>query len=283
MKGESAGTALVIFGALHGNEPAGPLAMERIASRMTSGEIPLIHGELTMVPVANPGAYAGKERYLEQDLNRVFRRTHQPGSYEAALANELAPLIEGSDVFLDIHSTAAPGPTSVFIDFPTEENTRFAEALGMEYALIGWPALYANNPYGYDSYDTTRFAFENGKTGIIIECGQHTEPDTQRVAEESILRSLAHFSMIPADFAPQPRSNQTKRVRMVLLEYKQNGKDSFTKEWKHLEPIPAGTIIAKRATGQEIRAEADSLMLLPKLTAKAGQEWFYLGVEEMGS
>lgn len=274
------GTNLLIFGAVHGNEPAGPAAINSARARFDSGELTLLNGSITWVPIANPKAFTQDKRFVEEDLNRVFKGSAAPASYEAHLANELGMLIKSSDAFLDIHTTSAPGPTCVFIDFPTKENIVFANSLGMEYAITGWPSLYAANPFGQDSFDTTRYAYEQGKIGIIIECGQHREPTAIPIAEDSILRALGHFGMIDPKYAPAPFSNTTKTIHMSRLVYKDNDADALTKDWDHLEPIPKGTVIAMRADGEEIVAEEDSIMLLPKRGATARQEWFYIGEEK---
>lgn len=273
------GPNLLVFGALHGNEPAGTAAINQIREKFSTGELHLLKGSISWVPIANPEGTKQNKRFIEEDLNRVFKDTEGVGSYEAGLANELGMLIKDADVFLDIHTTAAPGPTCVFIDFPTEENISFAEALGMEYALTGWPKLYATNPRGLDSFDTTRYAFEHGKIGLIIECGQHQEPTAAPIAADAIHRALIHFGMIEVDLGPT-LANETITIRMNRLEYKEDDADTFTKVWNHLEPIPKNTLIATRASGEKIVATEDLIMLLPKHNATAGQEWFYLGAKE---
>jgi predicted deacylase len=271
------GTSLAIFGAIHGNEPAGSIAIQNIYDRFVSDDLVLKRGQVTFVPIANPKAYAENKRFVEEDLNRVFRDTENPQTYEQELANELGNYIKESEVFLDIHTTSAPGPTCVFIDFPTPENTAFAEAMGMEYAITGWPSVYAHNPNGLDSYDTTRYAYEQGKIGIIIECGQHEESGAIPIAERSILRALAHFEMIDlADLELGPITPQ-QTIIMEQIVYKEHNGDSFVKKWKHLEEVKEGAVLAIRADGKEIRAEKDLILLLPKHTAEAGQEWCYVG------
>ncbi len=278
-KSETSGTSLVIFGAIHGNEPAGTAAIRNICQKFDSGELKLTKGQVTFIPVANPKAYSENTRFIEEDLNRVFKDTEDPQSYEQTLANELGRYIKESDAFLDIHTTSAPGPTCVFIDFPTLENTAFAEAMGMEYAITGWPSVYAHNPNGLDSYDTTRYAYEHGKIGIIIECGQHEESNAVLIAERSIVRALAHFEMIDPTLITPISVIRQKTVAMERIIYKEHENDVLTKEWKHLEEVEAGTNIAIRENGDTLVAEKELVLLLPKHSAKAGQEWFYTGVK----
>jgi len=53
--------------------------------------------------------------------------------------------------------------------------------------------------------------------------------------------------------------------------------DSFNKEFKHLDNLKAGEVIAIRQSGEKIAADADCVMVLPKMKSDVGKEWFYLG------
>ncbi|MBI5645083.1 succinylglutamate desuccinylase/aspartoacylase family protein [Candidatus Kaiserbacteria bacterium] len=272
------GRRLLVFGAIHGNEPAGTQAIRRVMKKIEEGELPLVQGSVRLVPICNPKAYEQKARFFKENLNRVFRKTTTPSSYEAHLANGLCELMEReADIFLDLHSTHAPGPVTVFLDFPTAENELFAAALGATYALLGWPAVYEHNAHGFDSYDTTRYAHVLGIPGIIIECGQHDDPQTVVHAEAALIRTLAHAGIIDSPQEPLP---PPIRVRIKLLEKKIDAEDAFSQGWGHLDRIESGTEIATRANGERIVAQENCVILLPKHYAKAGDEWFYLGVIE---
>lgn len=271
------GTRLVVFGAIHGNETCGPEAIARVMKKIEQKEIALLKGSVCFVPVCNPKAYEARARMVEENLNRVFRKTDSPTSYEARLANELCALLdESADMQLDIHSTSAPGPISVFVDHPSPQNDAYARALGPEYILLDWPVVYANNPHGFESFCTSDYAHTIGIPGVTVECGQHDDPLTVDTAERAIIRALAFAGIVE----PLTESLTTPRkIRMKSLEKKLGANDAFTKQWAHLERISKDTVVAKRETGEELQALEDCIMLLPKHHAKAGEEWFYLGVE----
>lgn len=270
------GKRLVIFGAIHGNEHCGPKAMERIMTAIRAGSIQLIAGSVRFVPVCNPDAYARNVRYVEVNLNRVFTKTSEPQTYEARLANELCALLDTeADMLLDVHSTSAPGPFSVFIDYPSPEVDAFAQSLGPNYILLDWPAVYASNPHGFTSVCTSDYAHSVRIPSVTIECGQHDDPPTVDTAEMAILRAMAYAGVI--ERAPE-HFRKPARVRMKYVEKKMAESDMCTKRWEHLEAVPAGTVIAERADGTRITATEDSIVLLPKHHAKAGEEWFYVGV-----
>jgi len=268
------GPKLIVLGAVHGNEPKGTEAIMRICSDLETGRLLLLRGAVTFVPIANPEAYQANKRFLEEDLNRVFRKTEAPASYEAHIANELTTLVDQADVLLDMHTTSAPGPSCVFIDYPTDANKALASVVGAKYALLNWPELYEGDK-NFDSFDTTRYAYEAGKDGIIVETGQHEEPEAADRAYEVILRVLHHLGSTAE--APSILDTGFTPIRMTALYQKKHEDDRFMERWDHLEPIPKDTVIAVRADGTEISVSVDSVMLLPKHHALAGEEWFYVG------
>lgn len=279
-EGPQQGLGLLVFGAIHGDELCGPVAIERVMENIRSGEIPLLQGSVRFVPVCNPIAYSEKKRVLKENLNRIFRKTETPKSEEAKLANELCPLVDACDVLLDIHSSFVPAPSNVFVDYPTPENLAFAKALSSEFLIFDWPKVYENNPFAFDSYTTDRYAHEAGKVGLLAECGMHDDPIAIERAERYILRTLAHFGLIeqnePTDLSP------SRSVYMTEIFRRESKDDLFAKEWHHLEAVPAGTKLATRATGEAIVAERDCFIIFPKEYALPGGEWFYVAVEHTG-
>jgi predicted deacylase len=266
---------MVFFGAIHGNEHCGPEAMTRVMKRLEDDSLSLEMGSVRFVPICNPEAYAQNIRYTEENLNRVFKKDANARSYEAKRANELCALLdEYADMLVDIHSTSAPGPMSVFTDYPSVVVDSLARALGPEYILLDWPMVYANDPLGFPSSCTADYAHSIGIPSVTVECGQHLDPASIDTAERAILRALSYAGIL------KKRNEQfvePKRIRMKYLAKKESNDDVFDKEWTHLEPVPKGSVIAKRASGDIISAEEDLVMILPKLHAKAGEEWFYVG------
>jgi predicted deacylase len=273
------GPRLLVFGAIHGDEICGPKAIHHIMHKLKSGKLTLSRGSVRFVPVCNPEAYTRRQRYIEENLNRVFRKTKEPKSYEARLANELCLLMDEANVFLDIHSTRTSGETNAFVDYPTEANIAFAEALNVSCLILDWPAIYEGDGKQFGAYPTNWYAHECGMVETIIECGQHNDPKAARVAEEAILRTLLHFDMVSGVRVPKSL-RCPHRIRMTKLFVHEREGDRLTKEWRHLENVPAGSCVAERASGERICVEKDSVIILPKPNARQGEEWFYLGEVE---
>jgi predicted deacylase len=66
------GPALVVLGAVHGNEACGAHAIARAMDDLLHGRLTLARGRLTLVPVANPLAFGRNTREGERNLNRRF-------------------------------------------------------------------------------------------------------------------------------------------------------------------------------------------------------------------
>ncbi len=280
--GTKPGAKLLIFGAIHGDELCGPIAIRKIMDQITSGKLVIQEGSVTFVPVANPEAHANNVRVHKENLNRVFKKTEHPDSYEAKLANELCNMVDEHDVLLDIHSSFVPAPSNVFVDYQTPENLAFAKALNPEYLIFDWPAVYENNPFAFPAWTTDRYAHEAGKIGVLVECGKHDDPKALQLAEDAILRTLVHFKLVAPILGLSAPTQEPSPVYMNSIFQRDSEGDVFTKAWSHLDAIPAGTCIAERASGEKIIAEHDSYILFPKDYALPGGEWFYLGSSKWG-
>jgi predicted deacylase len=266
------GRKFLFFGAIHGDEGCGPAALRRLIGAVQEGTLALIGGELIVVPVANPRAYGSGLRMTEDNLNRVFTHWEEANTYEKRLANELVPLVEECDYFLDIHSTSSPSNPCVFVDYPDNESLEFARSLGISEAILGWPELYVQASDPIQAFDTMRLAHEKGKRALIIECGQHTDSRAPDVAYAAILNALRHFGFIQGHAGKAALS----AVRMRGMYIRKSARDSFARAWKHMDRFSAGEELAV-SDGAHILAPFDGVILLPKESAAIGTEWFYTG------
>ena len=196
---------VAVFGAVHGNEPCGLRAIERLYAEILADELVLTAGTLTLVH-GNPPASELQERHTRGgvDLNRQFDYrfvddipTHH-WTYEHCRALELRPLLESVDVVLDLHSTTAPAPAFA-IASPLPASLELAHALGLQYVTQGWesPGLLGDRVL---IAPLTR----RGLPGVSIECGQHAERPAVDVAYACLRRCLEYLGMIAARSAERP-------------------------------------------------------------------------------
>lgn len=271
------GPTILFLGAIHGNEACGPIAMRELMKEFESKKITLLKGRVIFVPISNPLAYGSKQRFVNKDLNRIFMKTLWPRTYEQRIANILCEIVDRSDVVVDLHSTQANGPPSLFIDFLTDNNKLLAQSTGITLAVTGWPELYQKNRF-LKSYDTSLYAHHNNKDCLLIECGQHRDLKAPLVAKKAIMSILKYYKMITAFGRPVSVNKALKLIRMSELYIKENEKDVFIKTFRHLQPLTKGQVIAQRSSGELIKAKDNMIMILPKNHALPGREWFYLGI-----
>ncbi len=274
--GAESGINVLILGAIHGNEIAGPKAISRLISEIESGKIKLLKGKLVLVPVCNVDANKKDVRSIDENLNRVITKHENPATYEQKLANKICPLIEDCDIMLDLHSTHCEGDVPfAFCDYPSVENQKLIDVLPVKYVLEGWPQIY-DGQGEINDFSTERYAHLCGNVGTTLECGYHKADDAGNVAYEAIINMLNKFGLVAT------KDSQTyEKTHILMKNYvikKREGK--LCKNFKHLDCIKKGELIARYDDGEELYALDDGFILLPNLCAEIGAEWYYFGVEK---
>lgn len=299
------GPRLIVLGAVHGDETCGTRAIERVVGEIDDGTIRLVAGHLTLIPVANPLAYAERRRTGDRNLNRKLVPTPTPREHEDHVANWLCPLLGEHEVLLDLHSFRSPGVPFVFLGPPDNAGAvePFAQAgreeaialrLGVGRAVDGWLATYAagserrrtlaatvpdakldtDPAYGIG---TTEYMRSVGGCGVTLECGQHDDPEAPEVAHRAITRTLAHLGLSDA---PDPAPMQgMQSLRLCEVVDKTNAADAFAKSWHSFDAVAAGERIGTRADGTPVVAPFAGMIVFPNSAAETGQEWFYLAKE----
>lgn len=296
------GPALIVTGAVHGNETCGSRAIERVAQEFDSGALVLERGSLTLVPITNPLAYQRGQRMGDRNLNRNLYPNALPQDYEDRIANVLCPLLAQHDVLLDLHSFHSRGEP--FVMLGPQDNTGalepFAHAaheealamcLGPRRIVDGWLNTYADGVkarmartsaadrasllstdprYGVG---TTEYMRSQGGYGVTLECGQHQDPAAPEVAWRAIRNTLAQLQLIDAS-APVPVAGP-QMLRLTQVIDKLHGEDRFTREWSSYDPVAAGDTIGIRHDGAPVLAHRDGFIVFPNPGALAGNEWFY--------
>jgi Succinylglutamate desuccinylase len=161
--------AVAIVGAVHGDEPCGPRAIERLrASVEPIAPVRLI--------VANERALAVDRRYIDEDLNRIFPGMGEADSHEGRLAARLREAVVGCTV-LSLHATQSTDRPFGLVDRITDELRPLLAALPLaavvETAPFSSGRLIDNSPV------------------IELECGlQHS----QQAAENAFWLSVAFLT-----------------------------------------------------------------------------------------
>jgi len=296
------GPRLLVLGAVHGNEVCGSRAIERILGEFERGELNLLCGQLTCVPITNPLAYHLKQRNGDRNLNRNLRPSDAPEDFEDEIANALCPLLEAHDVLLDLHSFQAGREPFAMLGPRDNAGTLepFAHAideqamvtrLGVRRIVEGWLDTYARGVKRRLAYPdaslraqmlstdpaygvgTTEYMRAHGGYAATLECGQHDDPQAPETAYRAIHNVLALLGLIDAP-VPEARS-KPEVLRLVEVIDRMHPDDKFVREWQSFDPVTADQQIGVRHDGSAVCAPADGFIVFPNFKAQPGNEWFY--------
>ena len=290
------GPSLVVLGAVHGNEVCGAHAIVRAIDDLTHGSLRLLRGRLTLVPVANPLAFAQATREGQRNLNRRFLPQPDPQDYEDRITHQLAPLLAQHEVLLDLHSFHTPGDPFAMVGPRNNSGARepfaraaeemaLARALGAQQVVEGWLEVYdrAARLRGElpddEGIGTNEYMRSQGGYAVTIECGQHEDPEAIDVATRAIHGALAHLELAHVP-APPRFAGPAARLKDVVL--RESPADRLAQDWHSFDAVQAGDVIAHRADGTPVAAPYDGCVLFPHPEAEVGQELFYLAEPDAG-
>jgi predicted deacylase len=278
------GPHVLVCALTHGNELCGAIALDFL---FRQGVRPL-HGKLTLA-FNNVAAYArfdpanpGASRLVDEDFNRVWDPAVLDGSrdsVELRRARALRPFVVAADYLFDIHSMQNKTPALMLCGM-----TQKARVLARSLGAPAWLVCDAGHAAGMRMRDHGTFSDEaNAKNALLIECGQHWESASARVAIDTTLRFLLHFGVItPAFAAPHldPGASVQAQTVVEVTEAVTIGTDafSFVQPWVGMEILPgAGTLIGHDGDA-EVRTPYDNcVLIMPSSRQRKGQTAVRLG------
>lgn len=297
-EGQEKGPLLIVFGAMHGNEPSGVKAMELMIKMLEVEPITnpafRFRGKLVGL-IGNVQAYAQDKRFIERDLNRQFtqenidRVSKTPIDQLKAEDLELRQLTEQVHaeiedykeatrlVFLDLHTTTAFG--GIFTITAKDEES---ERIGIElHAPVVKGLLGGIN--GTTLHYFTSANFDQDIAAVTFESGQHKEELSINRAVAAITNCLRTINCVEAEHVENQHdslliefSKKLPKIAQLIKVHPIKEGDCFEMMpgFKNFQHIQKGELLAKDKHG-EIRAEADGLILMP-LYQKQGEDGFFL-------
>jgi succinylglutamate desuccinylase len=297
--GSQKGPVIIATGAIHGNEPAGALALTQVVRELTDHKIPLngrfiaLHGNL---------AAAKKNcRFIHEDLNRLWTtprinklrarlQNHEPHQSSEDLEQEellthIEAILKDLDkpvTFLDLHTMSGQGQPFAALG-NTKANRALAKHLPMDQVLdIGKHIKGAMIGY----------FCEQGHTTFGIEAGQHSDPQSLKRHRAFLYMALDLLGLI--NIADCPFLNRDElladieshglqsRLFEIFYRHSISPADKFKMEpgFKNFQEVYKGQILARDRNG-EIPASEDAFMLLP-LYQGQGNDGFFLAKQVSG-
>lgn len=292
---------LLLFGGMHGNEPAGIRAIEMLFREL---ELEPIHNAEFVFSgsvlglIGNMRAWDAGQRFIDRDLNRIWKEETLERirnlDADSLLAEEkemkeildlIRPFVHNVQpteiVMMDIHTTSShSGIFSITSD--EEKSIRLARDL---HAPVVTGIL--------KGIQGTTIHFFNGQnmgistTALAFEAGQHDDRLSVARAYAGIVNALKSIGCV----RPQDVENKHDKIliefskdlpRVCRLLYKytilENAKFAVYPGFKSFDPVRKGQLIARDADG-DVYAEADGRILMP-LYQSQGEDGFFIVTDE---
>lgn len=278
------GPIVIFFGGIHGNEPAGVLALQKLFNELSAKDI---HG--TLIGIAgNLAALNSKQRFIDEDLNRMWTEdrvgnfdTENPQTQELREMHEIYKNIKWvfktknrPVYFIDFHTTSSI--TAPFITINDAIiNRRFSQhfpvpiVLGIEEYLNG-PLLSYINTKGYVS--------------LGFEAGQHDEETSiENAYSFAIITLLITGTLTKSEGDLKKHKDQLKPkdvepngfFQIAHLErLKKFESFSMKPGFKSFQPINKGELLALKDQ-RLVEAPKKGLLFMP-LYQKTGREGFFI-------
>jgi succinylglutamate desuccinylase len=188
------GIHIVFVGGLHGNESVGVESAIWFNNLIQSQNLQLHSGKITFI-LGNPQAYYSGERFIAQNMNRVFLNTFEE-NIESLRAKEIVEFLyhSGVDYLIDFHSVSI-GDLQILCYGRNPVNTPLLEGLKINQHFIvtekdipGTLALYCN---------------ELNIGAVAIECGNHNSTNALAIAKDTLITTLRKFNIIDDSFISQ--------------------------------------------------------------------------------
>ena len=287
--GAKPGPTVVFFGGIHGNEPAGVIALEKVFDELAKMDPDKLAGKVVAMKGNRP-ALAQKKRFLNQDLNRMWTEgsikeitekttealTSEEGELlqlgaklEKILQTQSAPLY-----FIDLHTTSSETRPFITVN-DALINRKFARLfkvptiLGIEEFLEGPLLSYIN---------------EKGYVCMGFESGSHE-------SEESVLNNISLIWLVLwhsgflTTLEPPIRKEHAEQLRRSSKGdrhfYEITHREVITEDdtfrmlpgFRNFQRIKKGRTLARNGN-KEIVADRNTLIFMP-LYQEQGEEGFF--------
>lgn len=264
------GKTVAILGGVHGDEQAGPQAIQEVLQEVASHQIPVEQGRLIIIE-GNPLAVEDHTRATTEDanLNREFKRltpkelAHFDAlTYEQKRAQELLPYLDMADASLDLHEFHQRAGTPFIIG---ESNTfAAARAIGTPYVAAGFSKT---EPGGSDGYMAA-----HGKPGLCFELG-YVGDTKENVARgvQAVQRFLGYNGLLEHTTAEPLYEEDPTFVRADTALHKLTDNFAYARRLSSFNSLRPGEMFA-RDGDKWYQAEPGDVIIFPNPNVPIGQE-----------
>ncbi len=283
----SEGPTIMVLGGLHGNEPAGIKAFERVLETLEKRNIPFngqIHGFR-----GNLRALSQEERFIEEDMNRQWYRYMRRKASASTVINiedsERESLIQTimdtmkdatePCIFFDLHSTSAPSLPFIAIN----------DSLYNRSVVKGLPVPVILGLQEQIEGTLNGILNDMGLPAVLFEAGQHDAEETIDYHEAFLWYMLCKLGCIQRNVVKTMQKNREilKKASKgkegfyeVTFRYPIEAEDQFVMNpgFESFQAIAKNQALAKNNRG-EILAPHKDLMFMPLYQSK-GEDGYFL-------
>ncbi|RJF98960.1 succinylglutamate desuccinylase [Noviherbaspirillum saxi] len=246
---QSSRPRLLLSVAIHGDETAPLEMLAHLLDELITAPHRLVLD--LMIVVGNPAAIAAEERYIDADLNRMFRseRGDLQTTREAERADDIMSattaffdIPKAEKWHLDLHTAIRESyyPTFAVVPEVIDKNGRQALLAWLGKAGIEAAILNPSSAGTYSAYTAERY----GAVSATVELGQVGtlgKNDLTRFADTSAaLSDFIYTGVPPAGSAPA-----VFRVTQELIKHSEAFCLSFDRSTKNFTALPPGSLIAQ--------------------------------------
>lgn len=289
-QGTGPGPTLVTIGGIHGNEPAGAIAIQRVLQLLEQKQ-PVFSGNLIGI-AGNLTGLKQRKRYIDEDLNRMWRPefisgqthgcVHEEGDFHA-INQTLQNVFEtypGPITVIDFHSFSAPGSPFV-ISGNKRKNATLVKDLPV-------PVVFGLGQFVRGTL--VNHIERMGHCAMAMEGGQHEDPETVFNIEAFLWLMLQRVGCLTDRDSPVDLEQSWLRIRKfsqnmprwVHLKYRYDiepgEKFVMRPGFRNFDPVHVGDPLADNQKGP-IHCPFGGRILMP-LYQGQGCDGFFLTVEE---
>lgn len=278
------GPLLLVTAGVHGNEPSGIKALQKIFSILEE-EKPPIKGTFLGLSGNREALRQGK-RFIDEDLNRTWTEKNlgkeEPESHEQREMREIIDLLNEypgerfpERFFMDCHTTSSDSLPYISVQ-EVGNNDNFAHKFPVN-IVRGFSDIVDGSIDKYFS--------KQGYTGFTFEAGQHDSRASLAHQEAIILLALQQALGLDINAVPRFReaiksfedeSKQGQTTYKILYRHGLEDGVQFTMEpgFRNFEKIEKDQLLAKQ-DGHEVRSSWDATIFMP-LYQSQGNDGFFV-------
>jgi len=221
-----------VVGGVHGDEPCGARAIERLLASDVEFERP------TKFVVANEEALERGVRFVDVDLNRVLPGDPDAAEHERRLAARLVR--EAEDCFaLGIHSTRSFDEPFGVLANPTDRKRETFRRTAVEQVV--------------DTTGLSEGRCVDQPEFVDVEVGPQGTEQAVEQAERCVRSFLAAVGAIPGDASPDPNPTRTDYYEVTQIEEKRPDSE-YEFLARNFSTVEAGETYARR-DGEDLVAD----------------------------